>query len=487
LTLAAVCLAFPAANAAPASSGPSVWAEALASNTTTASPRASVQASVQASASTSIQAGTQASSTLASSTLASSTLASSTQTSSTVASSATALVPNDDLLGKILRARPQADAITRSLQAEMERASALRSGPYEWSVGIGVGRRHSRDPAGLRTRDANLALERPLRLWGKEDADRRLAAAGEERARLEADVGYRELKALFIGHWAEHLRSLALSEGARRNLESARQLMRQAEIRQRVGELAQIDAQLARAELLQAQAQATEALALQTASGSRLKALYPLLQLPERLPETFKGWEDALGGRMKGIPERADAAEAIFAQRNPLVLLSQTRSREQRMLAQRLDLERRPDPTLGGFFLSEASGAQSTIGLGLSIPIPGNFRAATARAAAHLAESSSLGGEETVSILRTDLAARWTAWKLRQSLLGDRWLAAELHRDAAQRSLRAFALGERTVAELVQLQRIADEQYTLALTQSVELLILQAGIAMDLGLIWSPE
>jgi hypothetical protein len=95
------------------------------------------------------------------------------------------------------------------------------------------------------------------------------------------------------------------------------------------------------------------------------------------------------------------------------------------MLAQRLDPERQPDPTLAGFLRSEASGTQSVIGPGLVTQlIPGNFRVVTALAAAQLAEYPSLGAAKTVSILHTELAGRWTARKLRQSLLADRWLAA---------------------------------------------------------------
>jgi len=397
-----------------------------------------------------------------------------------------ALVPADDLVARILSARPQAGALASNLQAEIERSSAVRSGPYEWSVGLGLGRRQSRGITGARSQDASIAIERPVRMWGKEEADRQLAAAGEERAQREAALGYRDLKALFIQHWAEYLRSLALEEGARRNLESARQLLRQAEVRHKVGEIAQVDVQLARAEFLQAQAQGTDAQALQSAAASRVKALYPLLPLPEQLPGTLSGWQEALAGRIAAIPAQAQAADLLFAQRNPSVLVNQSRTEEQRRLAQRLDLDRRPDPTLGGYLLNEASGGQSVIGVHLSLPITGNFRAASARAAEHVAASTRLVGEESTAQLRAELGARWAAWKLRQSLLAQRWQAADLHREAALRSLRAFALGERSVAELVQLQRIADEQYTLALTQSVELLTLQLGLAMDLGLIWDP-
>jgi hypothetical protein len=130
---------------------------------------------------------------------------------------------------------------------------------------------------------------------------------------------------------------------------------------------------------------------------------------------------------MKGIPARAEPAGPIFAERNPLALLSQPQGREQRMLAQRLDPERQPGPTLGGFLRSQTSGTQSVIAPGLVTQlIPGNFRVAIALAAAQLAECSSLGAAETVSILHAELAGRWTARKLRRSLLADRWLAASI-------------------------------------------------------------
>ncbi|MFM7503638.1 MAG: TolC family protein [Betaproteobacteria bacterium] len=117
----------------------------------------------------------------------------------------------------------------------------------------------------------------------------------------------------------------------------------------------------------------------------------------------------------------------------------------------------------------ERSGAEHVIGVQLSIPIAGQQRAVAAKLAVHQLEESVSLNEELILEMRSDLRARLSSWQQGLLALKPRWEAYALHDEAAVRSLRGFALGERSLTEVLQARRVADLQYVQALSQSLEL------------------
>jgi len=259
------------------------------------------------------------------------------------------------------------------------------------------------------------------------------------------------------------LRELLAEEAARRTAASSEALWTQAQARRRLGELAQVDEQTAKAEQLQAFADLIEARSRKLAKIEQLKKRYPLLSFDRSLPTAPAQWFGLLNAFQK-LPTDIDRAEHQYIEQSPFVLLARLQGLELGLQAKRIDLDRRPDPSLGGFVSQERSGAEHVIGVQLSIPIAGQQRAVAAKLAVHQLEESVSLNEELILEMRSDLRARLSSWQQGLLALKPRWEAYALQDEAAVRSLRAFALGERTLTEVLQARRVADLQYVQALS-----------------------
>lgn len=105
-------------------------------------------------------------------------------------------------------------------------------------------------------------------------------------------------------------------------------------------------------------------------------------------------------------------------------------------MAQRLDAERLPDPTLGLSYGSERDGQERIVGLQLTIPLPSGGRAASARAG--VAETEAAGAREALALARVDPEAQRTI-RLAQSNR-EQWLRQA---DVARRMDEMYACWKR--------------------------------------------
>ena len=181
-----------------------------------------------------------------------------------------------------------ADAARRGTQA---RADGLRAGPHETVVRAMGQRRWVRDGSGQRFGEGQIAIERPLRLWGKSEADAELADATLATGRVAAqDARHETARQLLTLVWA--LRASQARQAAQDNASAAAELARITERRLRAGDAARLEAELAAAEQARMQAALAAAEATETAALAELQARFPGLarscapaEAPVALPE----------------------------------------------------------------------------------------------------------------------------------------------------------------------------------------------------------
>lgn len=377
-------------------------------------------------------------------------------------------LPEPAAVEAALLASPLLAAAREELKAEAAGARQLQLGPHEWTLGVSAARRRLDPAAGARSSDLELSLERSLRLPGKQAAAERLG-----QARIEA------ARAAWARDWHAQAGSLldALARWHREGLQ-ARRLARQTALaaeearavtrRQQLGDASALEALQAEAALAQWQAQHRAAEGRAAAAELLLQQHFPGLPLPApELPAPPAAATERAGeARHAGLEALAREREAASA-----ALAAET-------------LERRPDPTLGVQLGRASLDGERRIGLSLSLPFGG-----AARDAGLQAGQARLAAQDArLAQARRELAAQQAARLREAQAQHAAWQAAQA---AAQRleqlgrSLeRSHALGEASLAELLQARRLAHEQGLAAELAALDAWLLHWQIALDSGRLW---
>src|SRR5574343_197792 len=174
-------------------------------------------------------------------------------------------LPPTAQVAPVLQASPLIQSARARQEAQLQRARGIEAGSGEWAVRLNQQQRRVREPQ-ERFAETTLALERPLRLWGKADMDARLAEQDREVARIGLADALHEASRTLLTQWFGALRARLDADSAERELQLARELDRQARVRLRQGDISQLDARLAEAELQR--------------SAAQLQRLYPGLPEP---------------------------------------------------------------------------------------------------------------------------------------------------------------------------------------------------------------
>ncbi|MEX8193717.1 TolC family protein [Comamonas guangdongensis] len=368
-----------------------------------------------------------------------------------------------------------ADAARRGTQA---RADGLRTGPHETVVRAIGQRRWVRDGSGQRFGEGQIAIERPLRLWGKSEADAELADATLATGRVAAQDARHETARQLLALWFATLRAAQARQAAQDNASAAAELARITERRLRAGDAARLEAELAAAEQARMQAALAAAEATETAALVELQARFPGLcpqrcapaEAPAALPE----------------PPAASVAQmrAHYIEHSHEYLLAQAEEALALRQARRIDLERHPDPTVGVFATSERGGAERLAGVSLSLPLGSVHRetqAAAALADADAALSRRLAAERR---LGAEFDVLWSQLGGKRAAALAQARAAALQRSAADRALRAYRAGESGLSELLAVRRVlADALLAERLARS-EALESHSRLRLDLHELW---
>jgi len=365
-----------------------------------------------------------------------------------------------------------ASALARR-EAQRERARGIKAGHAEFTVRSNVQIRRAGLPEG-RSTEATIGLERPVRLWGKSAQDTALALQTETVAGIEYSDALHEASRELLKQWFMHLRALADHRNAILNLEYIQQLQKQVERRLQRGDLAQLDLTLASAELSRAEAMRSSTDAQLASIRATFGRRYPTITLPSVLPSVL----------MPPMPQGQQNLRESFLSRNHELGLLRGETRRLQLLAQRLNLERTPDPTLGLYTSSDRGGAEKVSGISLSFPIAGPARAANARMALAEAQSLEAHAQHVEQTLTGGFDALWAQMMNKRSAAENLNEAAKQQLAAAEKSRKAFTLGEYTLTQTLQVNRTASEYRHSAQTMQLEVIELVALLWLDLHEIW---
>lgn len=376
-----------------------------------------------------------------------------------------------------IRQAPQVQAATAMIDAEAANRDRLAAGPYEWAVRLEGQRRNINGEQGApnqRYGEWRTALERPLRLPGKAGIDREIGEQGVAQARTALGDALHETARGLLKGWFAWLRE---RESARQWTLQSESLTRQQQATARRVELGDAP----RLELMQseaASAQANAALAQATArvavAAAELGARFPALALPAKIaPST----PQALTGNL------AQWREHLLEQNHELIL-ARSESQHARLLAARTDAERRPDPTIGFHVGSDRGGEERLTGISLSIPLPGQARAANARRETALASAAAQREAAIRARIDAEIAAglasaeaTYTSWQRAED-------AARRIEQAAALTVRARTLGEAGLGDVLLAQRQANEARLGANSARLDALEARYRLEVDAHRLW---
>lgn len=370
-------------------------------------------------------------------------------------------------------AATQALAQRRALEA---RANAVQAGNGEFNLRHTQQRRRVNESP-TRFSENSFSVERPLRAWGKAGLDAEIAAHTRALAEVTQADAMHEASRSLLNRWFDHLRAQADSQLAQQQLQLATQLAQQTLARHRHGEVSQLDAALAQADALRAQAATHTAQAALTQTTATLRAHYPDLPLPASpLPDVaLPTWQDL------------SAQKSLYLEHNHELRMLRAQTERSRVVSERTQRDRWPDPTVGVFSASDRDGAERIQGVSVAWPFPGSARSAQAQAAYEDALASQSALEMAQAQWSAHFDSQLALALARQSSAVELQQAAKTQSEAARKANLAYALGEGSMAELIQIQRNAAEQRRDALRQTLDALEVWANLQLDLHLLWDMD
>lgn len=349
----------------------------------------------------------------------------------------------------------------------------LAAGPYEWTVRAGASRRTA--PGAERYLEQEVALERPLRWFGKASLDQALGEQGLAVARALHGDAWHEAGRALLRDWFDALRDMAGVARLEEQLAVTQRLQSIAARRVQAGDGAALD-------LLQADTEQRRVLALLQQARQRSEQTLTLLAIS--YPGLPRPQADSLPLPQAGSESAASWAERIVHDNHELQL-AQAEADLYAMRASRLASDAMPDPTLALRAARERDGQERVFGVSLSFPLPGAGRTADRSAAAIKASMARERVAQTQ--LRVALAARRAAsdsvhshaiWTTLQEVQQQTMRQAELMQ-------RAYQAGECTLAVALAGRRQALDAALTAQTAQIEALAAQARLQLDAHAIWS--
>jgi len=289
--------------------------------------------------------------------------------------------------------------------------------------------------------------------------------------------GTRELMRL----WFSHLKALVDQKNAQSNLELTQKMYRLTQIQFKNGEVSQLDHQLASAELNRVRAADAVAKAQVQTARAAFTQRYPNVALPSQVSLTLGPHERA---PLEALRESMEVMRQEFLEKNHELNMMRIDAKRLQLVAQRAQKDQMPDPTIGVFTARERSGTESISGLLFSMPIAGSSRTYHSKVAMAEAQAAA----DKVRLLEQQLAASfdamWLQFQNKRSASDSLRLAWEGQAQAAEKSLKAYALGEGNLAQTLMISRFASESLSAAESMNLEALELLALIRLDLHQMW---
>ena len=363
----------------------------------------------------------------------------------------------------------------RAVQAATHAAAMRAAGPYEWTVGA-TGQRRRIDGSGTGTGNStewSAQIERPIRVGGKAALDRDIGEAGLRQARAELAAARQLAARVLADQWLDWLAARQSRARLQEQVGFAEASLKAVETRHKAGDASLLEVGVAQGDVAEAKRQASLAAAAEARAQASLRVRYPqlaqvapTLSEPLALERTEGQWRErilAVSGKVRAAKEALRKAEATG-----------TRARADRL----------PDPTVGVFTASEAFRRERVVGLSLSIPLGGTYRAQAALEAEQQAEVARAGVDRETREIEVEVATQVA--EAVSSL--ERWRLAEQATaaagDAARLTQRAYTLGEADLQTLLLVRRQSLDAVNAAASARADALRARYRLLIDAQLLW---
>lgn len=194
-------------------------------------------------------------------------------------------LPAESSVREAVAQSPEVMTAEARRDATLARAEGIRAGTAETVVrAIGQGRQ-VRDPS-ERHAEGQIAVERPLRLWGKAQADGQLADAAAEAGQLAVKDARHEASRQILSLWFAAVRAGQARQAAQENARAAAELATLTARRVQLGDASRLDGELAAADQARMQAALATAAAAEQAAQAELQARFPGLPRPMMAADT---------------------------------------------------------------------------------------------------------------------------------------------------------------------------------------------------------
>lgn len=400
--------------------------------------------------------------------------------SSTVTSLLAPYLPAEAAVKDALLSSPLMQAARSKKEAGTARAKGIDSGTAEFTLRSTSQRRRDVN-AGTQLHESMVSIERPVRFWGKRGMDADLATQTQAFADIEyADAmheGARELMRL----WFAYLRALADQKNAVTTFDLATKMQRLTQVQLKHGEISQLDAELANAELERITAARSVADAQVVSNATTFQRRYPGLTLPTHMSASLR--VDA-SPQLPALTESMAVMRQEFLDKNHELNMMRVDAQRLRLAADRASRDRLPDPTLGVFSGRERAGAETVSGVMFSMPFPGasRFHHATAMVADAQAASDKVQlAEQQLGALFDSM---WIQFQHKRTAADSLKSAAQRQALAAEKSVKAYTLGEGSLSDVLLIARMASDNLNAAERMQLEVVELLALIRLDLHQIW---
>lgn len=389
-------------------------------------------------------------------------------------------LPAEAAVKEALITSPLMQAARAQKDAGSARAKGIDAGSAEFTLRSTSQRR--RDvAAGTQLHESMVSIERPVRFWGKRGMDADLATQTQALADIAyADAmheGARELMRL----WFSYLRALADQKNAVTTFDLAAKMQRLTQIQLKQGEISQLDAELVHAEFERITAARSVADAQLISSASALSRRYAGLSLPAQMPLGLG--LDAVS-QLSALSESMAAMRQEFLEKNHELNMMRVDAQRLRLAADRASRDRLPDPTVGVFSGRERAGAETISGVMFAMPFPSASRFHQASALIADAQAAS----DKVQLAEQQLGAMfdnmWIQFQHKRTAVDNLKSAAQRQAVAAEKSVKAYTLGEGSLSDVLLIARMASDNLNAAERMQLEVVELLAMIRLDLHQIW---
>lgn len=362
------------------------------------------------------------------------------------------------------------------LKLEQANQRRLDSGAYEFNLRAGSSHRDIAN-TGLRMKEWDIALERPLRLFNKVGIDRDIGAAGVVRAEYALGDAHHEAGRLLLRLWFTWQREQAQAALWQHQVEILNQQAQLTDKRFKAGDAPKLESNQAKAASAQAGVSWHQAQLRAQLAGNDLARAFPAIRLPENL----------LPASPVAIEHDLEFWKSRVLADNHELGMAQAQSHVQQLLAQRSRADQIPDPTVGMRYASEMGGNEKVTGVYLLVPIPGGHRSAMTEGMAQQAAIAADQADFVKRRLEADVFAAYLQAVKNYETWQQAHEAATSIRSNAELVAKAYTLGEVSLSDALTARRLAlESSITETLTQ-LDANEARYRLLLDAHQLWAPE